>query len=53
MLLQVHDELLVETAIPERERVETILREEMMGAAHMAVDLEIDMHAGNSWYEAK
>ncbi len=53
LLLQVHDELLVETAVEERERVEAILREEMMGAAHMDVDLEIDMHAGNNWYEAK
>ena len=53
LLLQVHDELLVETAVEEREQVEAILREEMMGAAHMDVDLEIDMHAGNNWYEAK
>lgn len=53
LILQVHDELLVETAVEERERVEAILREEMMGAADMDVALEIDMHAGNNWYEAK
>ena len=53
LLLQVHDELLVETVIEEKEQVERILREEMMGAAKLKVELEIDMHAGSSWYEAK
>ena len=53
LLLQVHDELLVETLAEEQEQVEKILREEMMGAAKLKVELEIDMHAGSSWYEAK
>ena len=53
LLLQVHDELLVEAVIEEKEKVERILREEMMGAANLKVELEIDMHAGSSWYEAK
>ncbi len=52
LVLQVHDELLVETAGDEVEQVEKILREEMEGAATMKVRLEIDMHAGDSWYEA-
>ncbi len=52
LVLQVHDELLVEAAGDEVERVEQILREEMEGAASLKVRLEIDMHAGDSWYEA-
>jgi len=52
LVLQVHDELLVEAPEDEREKVETILREEMTGAAKLSVPLEIDMHAGASWYDA-
>ncbi len=52
LVLQVHDELLVEAAVDEVEAVEKILREEMEGAASMKVRLEIDMHAGDSWFEA-
>ncbi len=52
LVLQVHDELLVETEISEKERVETILREEMEGAAKLRVRLEIDMKSGESWFEA-
>ena len=53
MILQVHDELLVEAAVDEVETVKQILLEEMQGAADLDVCLEIDMHTGNSWYEAK
>lgn len=53
LILQVHDELLVETYIEEQEQVERILAEEMKQAADLAVTLEIDMHAGKNWYEAK
>ncbi len=53
LLIQVHDELLVETARAEEEQVRTILREEMEGAADLAVRLEVDIHDGSSWYEAK
>ncbi len=53
LLLQVHDELLVEAYLDEKEQVERILSEEMTGAASLKVDLEIDMHSGGSWYEAK
>ena len=52
LVLQIHDELLVETARDEEEQVRTILREEMVGAAMLGVKLEIDMHAGQNWYEA-
>lgn len=53
LILQVHDELLVETACYEKEQVSKILEEEMHHAADLAVALEIDMHAGTNWYEAK
>lgn len=53
LLLQIHDELLVEAAQEEVEQVKTILKEEMTNAAELAVALEIDMHTGNSWYDTK
>ncbi|MBO5155382.1 MAG: DNA polymerase I [Eubacterium sp.] len=53
LILQVHDELLVETAESEQERVAAILSEEMQHAAHLEVALEVDMHSGHNWYEAK
>ena len=53
LILQVHDELLIETRIEELEQVKEILSQEMMGAARLAVPLEIDMHTGDSWYDAK
>ena len=52
LVLQVHDELLVEAAKDELEQVQKILREEMEGAASLQVRLEIDMHSGDSWFEA-
>ena len=53
LVLQVHDELLVEAWESEAEEVKKILKEEMEQAASLAVPLEIDMHTGKSWYEAK
>lgn len=53
LILQVHDELLVEAKSEELEEVKKILLEEMQGAARMSVNLEIDMHTGTNWYEAK
>lgn len=53
LLLQVHDELLIEAKKSELEIVQKILKEEMQGAAELKVSLEIDMHTGNNWYEAK
>jgi len=52
LVLQVHDELLVEAEEDEIDQVQEILRREMEGAADMKVRLEIDMHSGDSWYEA-
>ena len=53
LLLQVHDELLIETAKDEEEPVKRILEKGMKGAADLAVELAIDMHTGENWYEAK
>lgn len=53
LVLQVHDELLIEAYRPELPEVEKILREEMEQAASLDVPLEIDMHTGENWYEAK
>ena len=53
IVLQVHDELLIEAPEEEAERVEQILQEEMQQAAGLRVPLEIDMHRGRNWYEAK
>lgn len=53
LILQVHDELLVETAEDEKEIVMKILSEEMHHAAFLKVELEIDMHDGKNWFEAK
>ena len=53
MVLQVHDELLIEAKEDEADIVRRILEEEMTGAAELAVKLEIDMHEGRTWYDAK
>ena len=53
LILQVHDELLIETLVGEEEQVRSILEEEMQNAADLAVKLEIDLHTGYDWYAAK
>ena len=51
-MLRVHDELLVETKIEEKEQVKRILEEEMPLAAQLQVPLSIDVEEGKNWYEA-
>ena len=53
MILQIHDELLIETANDEIEEVKELLRENMEGAAKLAVPLYVDVHTGDSLYDAK
>ena len=53
ILIQVHDELLLEVAEDEIETVQNILTNEMQQAAQLSVSLEVDVHTGNNWYEAK
>ena len=52
MILQVHDELIVDTLLSEKSQVETILREAMEGAATLRVPLVVDIGEGASWLEA-
>lgn len=53
ILIQVHDELLLEVKESECEKVQTILKTEMEEAAALAVKLEVDLHTGSTWYDAK
>lgn len=53
LILQVHDELLIETWKGEEEQVRKILEDNMKSAARLLVTLEVDLHTGENWYEAK
>jgi DNA polymerase-1 len=53
LILQVHDELILEAPIAEQEKAALILREEMENAAKLAVPLIADVHAGENWFIAK
>ena len=53
LLLQIHDELLIEAHESEKELVKIILKEEMENAASLSVTLEVSMEEGKSWYETK
>ena len=53
LVLQIHDELLIETRKDEAEAVRNILSEEMKHAADLPVSLEISMSEGQSWFETK
>ena len=52
LILQVHDELLIETYEDEMEQVKEILSREMKQAVDLAVPLEIDLNVGKNWYDA-
>lgn len=52
LILQVHDELVIETRQEEVEQVRQILEESMKQAAQLDVPLEVDLHTGENWYEA-
>lgn len=53
IVLQVHDELLIETRLEELDQVKKLLVEEMKNAASLAVPLEVDANVGESWFDAK
>ena len=52
MLLQVHDELVLEVATGEREQLEELVRREMGAAAELTVDLDVSVGFGRSWHDA-
>lgn len=53
LILQIHDELIIEAPLEEAERAKEILREAMQGAANLKVPLQVDIGFGKSWYDAK
>ncbi len=53
LILQVHDELIIETLPEEREKVSELLKEEMMNAMNLVVSLEVSCAEGGNWYELK
>ena len=53
LILQIHDELLIEAHKDEVEQVKTIIQEEMMQAATLSVPLVVSVSVGNTWYDAK
>ena len=53
LILQVHDELIVEAPEEEAERVAVLLREEMEGAVHLSVPLTAEAKTGKTWFDAK
>ncbi|MBP3237726.1 MAG: DNA polymerase I [Lachnospiraceae bacterium] len=53
MLLQIHDEILIEAYEDEKEEVKNILIEEMKGAVRLAVELEVDANIADSWFDVK
>ncbi|MDR3239728.1 MAG: DNA polymerase I [Clostridiales bacterium] len=53
LILQVHDELLLEVKRDELEDIKILLKEEMEQAAALRVPLEADLHVGGTWYDAK
>lgn len=52
LILQVHDELLIEAYEDELEQVKEILKDRMMHAAELLVPMEVDLNVGKNWYEA-
>ena len=53
IVLQVHDELIIETKLEEKEQVEIILKESMENATKLKIPLKVELSVANNWYEAK
>lgn len=53
LILQVHDELIIEARMQDASAIKSILREEMENAVSLSVPLIVDMAEGHSWYDAK
>lgn len=53
LILQVHDELIIEAPVLQAQMAAAILKEEMQNAAKLSVELLVDVHTGNNWLEAK
>jgi DNA polymerase-1 len=53
LLLQVHDELVIEVPESEMEKVRTIVQEDMEGAAELLVPLKVDLNVADNWMDMK
>ena len=53
LILQIHDELVIETSPDEKDVVTVLLQKEMENAAMLSVPLEVECHTGSDWYDAK
>ena len=53
LILQVHDELIIESDLSCAERCAELLKEEMLNVCEMKAPLAVDVHTGSSWYDAK
>ena len=53
MVLQIHDELIIEALESEKEEVSQVLRECMENAVELSVKLEVDLQEGKTWYQTK
>ena len=53
LILQVHDELIIEAPEDEKEKAGQILKHEMENAVSLKVPLKVDISCGKSWYDAK
>ena len=53
LILQVHDELVLDCPLEEKDRAAELLRHEMENAVKLEVPLTVEVHSGNNWYDAK
>ena len=53
LVMQVHDELIVETYDDEIEKVKSLMKEAMENVVKLDIPLDVDLNVGNSWYDAK
>ena len=53
LILQVHDELIIEATADEQDYIKDLLKEEMSKAYEMKVELKVDINVGNSWFDTK
>lgn len=53
LILQVHDELIIESTLDEQDYIKVLLKEEMQNAYKMKVELKVDINVGKSWFDTK
>ena len=53
LILQIHDELLIEVKMEDKEKAKEILKKSMVEAAKLSIPLEVEVSEGTSWYEVK